>query len=84
LGVLSNVSEFGNKSTVGPFFNISKPDANDAFEPLPDVSNPDSDNSFLNLSIPIEGEANDLTSRFKWGEDKVRGVNLGGWLVLES
>jgi glucan 1,3-beta-glucosidase len=21
---------------------------------------------------------------FNWGSDKVRGVNLGGWLVLES
>jgi glucan 1,3-beta-glucosidase len=21
---------------------------------------------------------------FDWGSDKVRGVNLGGWLVLES
>jgi hypothetical protein len=31
--------------------------------------------------------ASDLHARgvnFNWGTDKVRGVNLGGWLVLES
>jgi hypothetical protein len=34
-------------------------------------------NSFLTTSSEKRGVD------FRWGEEKIRGVNIGGWLVLE-
>ena len=31
----------------------------------------------------IYSKIHDRSAAFDWGTDKVRGVNIGGWLVLE-
>ena len=39
------------------------------------------------LLVATADNSSDLYERrvdFNWGSDKVRGVNLGGWLVLEA
>jgi hypothetical protein len=44
-----------------------------------------SPNPYILLSILTNTIVNDLHSanKFEWGVDKLRGVNIGGWLVLE-
>jgi hypothetical protein len=44
-----------------------------------------SPNPYISLSTLTYMIVNNLYSanKFQWGVDKLRGVNIGGWLVLE-